>query len=132
RRGGLARVVLRDPDQGGPIAMAPGDVGRRLVSGPQPFVGVHVLIGHCRDLRRMREQSGDELTSGPRQLVLRPGSKNALFSPSNSDTCVCMPLPGWVASGLGMKEAYTPCEIATSLITERKVMTLSAIVRASA
>ena len=43
-----------------------------------------------------------------------------------------MPLPGWSLSGFGMNVAYTPCSIATSLMTVRKVITLSAVVRASA
>ena len=43
-----------------------------------------------------------------------------------------MPEPGWSASGLGMKEAKTPCSSATSLTTVRKVMMLSAVVSASA
>ena len=59
-------------------------------------------------------------------------SWNALRSPSNSDRWVCMPLPGWSVNGLGMKVARTLCESATSLTTCRKVMMLSAVVRASA
>ena len=43
-----------------------------------------------------------------------------------------MPLPGWSVNGLGMKVARTLCESATSLTTCRKVMMLSAVVRASA
>ncbi len=61
-----------------------------------------------------------------------PGSWNALRSPSNSDRWVCMPEPGWSASGLGMNEAKTPCSSATSLTTVRNVMMLSAVVSASA
>ena len=38
-----------------------------------------------------------------------------------------MPRAGVTGSGFGMKEAYTPCSIATSLITSRKVMMLSAV-----
>ena len=37
-----------------------------------------------------------------------PASWNALRSPSNSDRCVCMPLPGWSVNGFGMKVACTP------------------------
>ena len=43
-----------------------------------------------------------------------------------------MPEPGWSANGLGMNEAKTPCSSATSLITVRKVMMLSAVESASA
>jgi hypothetical protein len=43
-----------------------------------------------------------------------------------------MPLPGWSVKGFGMKVACTPCESATSRTTWRKVMMLSAVVRASA
>src|SRR6187401_2264747 len=43
-----------------------------------------------------------------------PASKNALRSPSNSDTWVCMPEPGWVVNGLGMKDAQMPWLSATS------------------
>ena len=43
-----------------------------------------------------------------------------------------MPEPGCSANGLGMKEAKMPCSSATSLITVRNVMMLSAVVRASA
>ncbi len=60
------------------------------------------------------------------------GSWKALRSPSNSETWVCMPLPGWCMNGFGMKVAWTPREIATSLMMCRKVMMLSAIDRASA
>ena len=59
-------------------------------------------------------------------------SWNALRSPSNSDRCVCMPLPGWSVNGFGMNVACTPCESATSLMTCRNVMMLSAVVSASA
>ena len=34
-----------------------------------------------------------------------PGSWKALRSPSNSDTWVCMPEPGWSANGFGMNVA---------------------------
>ena len=61
-----------------------------------------------------------------------PASKNALRSPSNRETCVCIPDPGWAVNGLGMKVAQTPWLSATSRITVRKVMMLSAVVRASA
>ena len=37
-------------------------------------------------------------------------SWNALRSPSNSDRCVCMPLPGWSVKGLGMNVANTSCD----------------------
>ena len=43
-----------------------------------------------------------------------------------------MPLPGWCRNGFGMKVACAFSEIATSLITCRKVMMLSAIDSASA
>ena len=43
-----------------------------------------------------------------------------------------MPEPGCSVNGLGMKEAYTPCSSATSFITSRNVMMLSAVVSASA
>ena len=43
-----------------------------------------------------------------------------------------MPEPGWFAIGLGMNEANRPCSSATSLTTVRNVMTLSAVVSASA
>jgi hypothetical protein len=61
-----------------------------------------------------------------------PGSKNALRSPSNSDMCVCMPEPGCSVNGLGMNEAYTPCWSATSFMTSRNDMMLSAVDSASA
>ena len=61
-----------------------------------------------------------------------PGAKNAFCSPSKSETCVCMPLPGSPASGLGMNVAWTPCSTAISFTSARNVMTWSAIVRASA
>ncbi len=60
------------------------------------------------------------------------GSWKALLSPSNSDRWVCMPLPGRWRNGLGMNVACAPCAIATSLITCRNVMMLSAIDSASA
>ena len=44
------------------------------------------------------------------------GSWKALSSPSNSEMCVCMALPGWSAKGLGMKVARTTLRMATSLI----------------
>jgi len=43
-----------------------------------------------------------------------------------------MPEPGCSVNGLGMKVAQTPCSIATSFITRRKLMMLSAVVSASA
>ncbi len=43
-----------------------------------------------------------------------------------------MPEPGCVVNGLGMKLAQMPWLIATSRITVRKVMMLSAVDRASA
>ena len=61
-----------------------------------------------------------------------PASKNALRSPSNSDTCVCMPEPGCVVNGLGMNVAQMPWLSATSRTTVRKVMMLSAVDSASA
>ncbi len=61
-----------------------------------------------------------------------PASKNALRSPSNSDTWVCMPEPGWVVNGLGMNDAQMPWLSATSRMTVRKVMMLSAVLSASA
>jgi hypothetical protein len=60
------------------------------------------------------------------------GSWNALRSPSNSDRCVCMPLPGWSVNGFGMNVAWTPCDSDTSFTTCRNVMMLSAVVSASA
>ena len=60
-----------------------------------------------------------------------PGSWNALTSPSNSDTCVCMPEPNAPSIGLGMNVAYTPSSVATCFTTWRNVMTLSAMVSAS-
>jgi hypothetical protein len=39
---------------------------------------------------------------------------------------------GLPESGFGMNVAYTPCSIATSLTTVRKVMMLSAVASASA
>ena len=56
-----------------------------------------------------------------------PASKNALRSPSKSDTWVCMPEPGCVVNGLGMKVAQMPWLSATSRMTVRKVMMLSAV-----
>ena len=61
-----------------------------------------------------------------------PGSKKALLSPSKRDRCVCMPDPACSRNGLGMKEADTPCSIAVSCMTWRKVITLSAMDSASA
>ena len=61
-----------------------------------------------------------------------PASKKALESPSNSDTWVCIPEPGWVVNGLGMKLAQMPWLSATSRTTVRKVMMLSAVDSASA
>ena len=61
-----------------------------------------------------------------------PAEKNALRSPSNSDTWVCMPDPGCVVKGFGMKVAQMPWDSATSRTTVRKVMMLSAVVSASA
>ena len=43
-----------------------------------------------------------------------------------------MPEPGCSANGLGMNAAKTPCSSATSLMTVRNVMMLSAVVSASA
>ena len=43
-----------------------------------------------------------------------------------------MPEPGCSANGLGMNEAKMPCSRATSLMTARKVMMLSAVESASA
>lgn len=43
-----------------------------------------------------------------------------------------MPEPGCSVNGFGMNEANTPCSSATSFITSRKVMMLSAVVSASA
>ena len=43
-----------------------------------------------------------------------------------------MPDPGYSVKGFGMNEAWMPWLTATSLMTTRKVMMLSAIVRASA
>ena len=54
------------------------------------------------------------------------------MSPSKSEKWVCMPEPGWAVNGFGMKVAYVPCWSATSLITVRNVMMLSAVCRASA
>src|SRR5919204_5790981 len=59
-------------------------------------------------------------------------SKNALRSPSNSDWCVCMPLPFTPNTGLGMKVAYTPNSWAASFTVNRYVMTQSAMLSASA
>ena len=61
-----------------------------------------------------------------------PASKKALVSPSNSETWVCIPDPGWVVNGLGMKLAQMPWLSATSRTTVRKVMMLSAVESASA
>ena len=61
-----------------------------------------------------------------------PASKKALRSPSKSETWVCMPEPGWVVNGLGMNVAQMPWLSATSRITVRKVMMLSAVLSASA
>ena len=61
-----------------------------------------------------------------------PASKKAFSSPSNSDTWVCIPEPGCVVNGLGMKLAQMPWLSATSRTTVRKVMMLSAVDRASA
>ena len=61
-----------------------------------------------------------------------PASKNALRSPSNSETWVCIAEPGWAVNGLGMKVAQMPWLSATSRITVRKVMMLSAVESASA
>ncbi len=43
-----------------------------------------------------------------------------------------MPDPGCSVNGFGMNDAYTPCSSATSLMTCRNVMMLSAVVSASA
>ena len=45
---------------------------------------------------------------------------------------MCMPEPGWVVNGLGMKLAQMPWLSATSRTTVRKVMMLSAVESASA
>ncbi|CAB5020009.1 unannotated protein [freshwater metagenome] len=45
---------------------------------------------------------------------------------------MCIPEPGWSANGLGMNDANAPWSSATSFITSRKVMMLSAVVSASA
>ena len=66
------------------------------------------------------------------RLSSSAGSWNALRSPSNRDRWVCMPVPGWSVNGFGMNVAYTPSAIATSFTTCRNVMTLSAVVSASA
>src|ERR1700754_310799 len=60
------------------------------------------------------------------------GSWKALRSPSKSEKWVCIAEPGCAENGLGMNDARTPCLIATSLTTYRKVMMLSAMVNASA
>ena len=60
------------------------------------------------------------------------GSKKAFSSPSNRETWVCMPEPGHWEKGLGMNVALMPLSEATSRMTTRKVMMLSAIVSASA
>ncbi len=60
-----------------------------------------------------------------------PGSWKALTSPSKSDRWVCIPEPCTPARGLGMKLAWTPRSMAISFTTSLKVMTLSAMVRAS-
>ena len=61
-----------------------------------------------------------------------PASKNALRSPSNSETWVCMAEPGCWVNGLGMNVAQMPWFSATSRMTVRKVMMLSAVDSASA
>jgi len=43
-----------------------------------------------------------------------------------------MPDPGRSVNGLGMNDAKTPCDSATSFMTMRNVMMLSAVVSASA
>ena len=43
-----------------------------------------------------------------------------------------MPEPGCSVNGLGMNVAQMPCSSATSFMTRRKVMMLSAVVSASA
>src|SRR6266498_2859770 len=60
------------------------------------------------------------------------GSWKAFRSPSNSDRWVCIPDPGWSVNGLGMNVAYTPWAWATSFTAYRNVITLSAVVSASA
>ena len=56
-----------------------------------------------------------------------PASKNALRSPSNSETWVCIAEPGCWVNGLGMNVAQMPWLSATSRMTVRKVMMLSAV-----
>jgi hypothetical protein len=45
---------------------------------------------------------------------------------------VCIPLPFTPATGFGMNVAYTPNSCAASFTVRRYVMTLSAMVKASA
>ena len=54
------------------------------------------------------------------------GEKNAFSSPSKSDRCVCIPDPGCSMNGLGMKVATSSSRSATSSMTVRAVMMLSA------
>ena len=49
--------------------------------------------------------------SSPRLSVL---SSNRLLLPSPMDMCMCMPLPGRLLKGLGMKEQISPMSLAIS------------------
>ena len=64
-----ARLVERDPDQRGAVALRPGDVDRRLVAGDEPLVGVHPLGQHGRQLAGVHEQAGDERLRGVGEVV---------------------------------------------------------------
>ena len=97
----------RQPSPGAPGGEI-ASPSRRTAAPPrkdEPLVGVHPLVGDGGDLGRGAEQSGDEVLGDLAQAQRVGGVVEGVRSPSNSDRCVCMPLPGWSLKGFGMKVA---------------------------
>ena len=105
----LAGVVERHPDQRRAVAARPGEVGRRLVAGDQPLVGVDPLREQRRDLARVLELAGDErLRRSARGSTGRRRRRRRCSPSFASDWWTCMPEPFSPFSGFGMKVACQP------------------------
>ena len=90
----LAGLVLRHAHERAAVAPRPADVDRRLEPGHEPLVRVHPLVRDERDLGRVAQQRRRcTAFAVVDRWYSSSASKNALRSPSNSDWCVCIPLP---------------------------------------
>ena len=105
---GAVAAGSRDPDECGPVGVAPGDIAWGFISRNKTFIRIYCRVCDTGNRLCVVEKSSYIIQCGLGELFSPFGSKKAFFPSFASDPWVCIPLPLIPPIGFAMNVAWSP------------------------